>query len=40
MSSPRGACGVVSRWDGESNESAYERLVVGMAAEGVEYGVG
>ncbi len=38
MSYLRGACGV-TRWDGESNESVYERCGMGSQANGVNCGV-
>ncbi len=38
MSHLRGACGV-TRWDGESNDSVYERCGVGSQANGVKCGV-
>ncbi len=38
MSYLRGACGV-TRWDGESNESMYERCEMGSQANGVNCGV-
>ncbi len=38
MSHLRGACGV-TRWDGESNESMYERCGMGSQANGVNCGV-
>ncbi len=38
MSYLRGACGV-TRWDGESNESVYERCDMGSHANGVNCGV-
>ncbi len=38
MSYLRGACGV-TRWDGESNESVYERCGMGSQANGVKCGV-
>ena len=34
MSNLREACGVIS-WDGESNESVYERYDMGPCAKGV-----
>ncbi len=34
----RGACGV-TRWDGESNESVYERCGMGSQANEVQCGV-
>ncbi len=39
MSDLRGACGV-TRWDGESNESVYERCGMGIHANEVNFGVG
>ncbi len=39
MSYLTGACGV-TRWDGESNESVYERCGMGNQANGVNCGVG
>ena len=38
MSYVRGACGV-TRWEGESNESVYERCGMGPCADGVKCGV-
>ncbi len=38
MSYQRGACGV-TRWEGESNESVFERCVMGACASGVKCGV-
>ncbi len=38
MNYQRGACGV-TRWDGESNESVYERCGMGSQANGVNCGV-
>ncbi len=38
MSYLRGACGM-TRWDGESNESMYERYGMGSRGNGVNYGV-
>ena len=38
MSYLRGACGV-TRWEGESNESVYERCGMGLIANGAKCGV-
>ncbi len=38
MSYLRGACGV-TRWDGESNDSVYERCGMGSQANGAHCGV-
>ena len=38
MDNLRGACGV-TRWDGGSNESVYERCGMGSQANGVNCGV-
>ncbi len=39
MSYIKGTCGV-SRWDGESYESMYDRFGTGVTVKGVDCGVG